>query len=576
MSNLIIDETVSKYKSALDRLLAEIQQFSQQINNSELEQTLASLRQNINEPFLFVVVGEVKAGKSSFVNALLEENICQTAAEPCTDKIQQIIYAESEFQTEITPHLVKIGLPVEILKTLSIVDTPGTNTIVEHHQEITKEFIPNSDIVFFVFFAKNPYTRSAWELLDYVNHQWRKNIIFVLQQADLTKPEELAKNKEKLRDYARQKGIESPLIFATSAELELGGKPDESGFSEVRDYIRDTLGKAGTQQLKLQGIIETSQEILKRLTTDINLLKQQLEIDRTTVNTIKDRLAQNENRSHYELESLVERLLAKYDKITDKIKTEFRENLTIFTLLKGSFVAWFNPEKSTQAWMENLKQRCEQELKSSLGEISQDGVQHFVDGIRQLLETLIEDLQKIREPQVKTDSLSLRIVERRQEVIEDVREKVAHLLEDESFLKAIESINASIAPRFLGGSAATVAGTLITAITEVVLLDILGAAFAGVGIVLAGGTIFLKRKKIIQQFEKKLDQEKDKFTGEISNKLNSQLSIIYEEIERNFIDIYNYVEKEEQHIIPLVEQYQQIQARSTKLFTSIQNDFAKK
>ena len=76
-----------------------------------------------------MVVGEVKAGKSSFVNALLEENICQTAAEPCTDKIQQIIYAKSEFQTEINSHLVKIGLPVEILKTLSIVDTPGTNTI---------------------------------------------------------------------------------------------------------------------------------------------------------------------------------------------------------------------------------------------------------------------------------------------------------------------------------------------------------------------------------------------------------------------------------------------------------------
>ena len=576
MSNLIIDDTVSKYKSALDRLLAEIQEFSQQINNSELEQTLASLRQNINEPFLFVVVGEVKAGKSSFVNALLEENICQTAAEPCTDKIQQITYAELEFQTEITPHLVKIGLPVEILQTLSIVDTPGTNTIVEHHQEITKEFIPNSDLVFFVFFAKNPYTRSAWELLDYVNHQWRKNIIFVLQQADLTKPEELAKNKEKLKEYAQQKGIESPTIFATSAELEFTGDTTNSGFIEVRNYIHDTLVKAGTQQLKLQGIVETSKEIIQRFGSDLSSLQQQLEIDRTTVNTIKDRLAQNEKRSRYELDSLVERLLAKYDKITTKVKTEFRENLTIITLIKGSFAAWFNPEKSTQAWMENLKQRCEKELKSSLGEISQDGVQHFVDGIRQLLETLIDDLQKIREPQIKTDSLSLKIVERRQQVIEDVREKIANLLEDESFLRAIESINASIAPRFLGGSAATVAGTLITAITEVVLLDILGAAFAGVGIVIAGGTIFFKRKKIIQQFEQKLDQEKDKFTGEISNKLNSQLSIIYEEIERNFLDIYNYVEKEEEHILPLVEQYQQIQGRSTELFSEFQTDFAKK
>ena len=112
----------------------------------------------------------------------------------------------------------KIGLPNEILKTLSVVDTPGTNTVVENHQEITKEFIPNSDLIFFVFFAKNPYTRSAWELLNYVNTEWRKKVVFILQQADLTKPEELAKNKEKLAELALEKGIKSPIVFATSVE----------------------------------------------------------------------------------------------------------------------------------------------------------------------------------------------------------------------------------------------------------------------------------------------------------------------------------------------------------------------
>lgn len=104
------------------------------------------MRTNINEPFLFVVVGEVKAGKSSFVNALLQADICKTAADPCTDVIQQIVYSEDEFEQPRGQYLRKIGLPNEILKTLSVVDTPGTNTIVENHQEITKDFIPNSDL----------------------------------------------------------------------------------------------------------------------------------------------------------------------------------------------------------------------------------------------------------------------------------------------------------------------------------------------------------------------------------------------------------------------------------------------
>ncbi|MEL7419412.1 MAG: dynamin family protein, partial [Cyanobacteria bacterium J06555_3] len=166
MDNLIVDRALVEYQSSLDRLLQRLQVFATEINNSQLQVTIRNLRANINEPFLFVVVGEVKAGKSSFVNALLQADICKTAADPCTDIIQQLVYSPEQFEQPVNQYLRKIGLPNDILKTLSVVDTPGTNTIVENHQEITKEFIPNSDLIFFVFFAKNPYTRSAWDLLD--------------------------------------------------------------------------------------------------------------------------------------------------------------------------------------------------------------------------------------------------------------------------------------------------------------------------------------------------------------------------------------------------------------------------
>ena len=73
---------------------------------------------------------EVKAGKSSFVNALLEAEVCATDIEPCTDSIQQIVYAQEKFVREVEPNLRKIGLPIEILKDISIVDTPGTNTVI--------------------------------------------------------------------------------------------------------------------------------------------------------------------------------------------------------------------------------------------------------------------------------------------------------------------------------------------------------------------------------------------------------------------------------------------------------------
>ena len=565
MDNLLVNQELAQYQADLDNLLSQLEAFAIDINNEQLQVTIGNLRANINEPFLFVVVGEVKAGKSSFVNALLQADICKTAADPCTDIIQQIVYSDEVFEQPVNQYLRKIGLPNKILKTLSVVDTPGTNTIVENHQEITKEFIPNSDLIFFVFFAKNPYTRSAWELLDYVNSEWRKKVVFILQQADLTKPEELAKNKEKLSELALAKGIKSPVVFATSVEYEVNGEQDRSGFSRVRSYIQQTLEDGGTKKLKLQGVSNTSEQIIALLKKDLISIQQQFETDRLVVNKIKNKLQQNKRQSGFELESLINRLLTKYDSITDRVKSDFRENLSLLTLVKGSFAVLFRGGKSAPTWMDELKESCENELKSSLGEISQDGIKHFVGGIKGLLQSLVDDLHDIKVNQISTSTITVDTIESRQEIVEDVQQKVSTLLEDKNFLYSIESVNASVAPRLVGGGAATVAGTAIAALTEIVLLDIIGTAFAGVGILFAGGTLVLKKRKIIKQFEDKLDREKARFQREISDKLNSKLDIIYEEIERNFINIYDYVSAEEQKVYPLVERFQEIEQTAQRV-----------
>jgi ribosome biogenesis GTPase A len=565
MDNPIVDQALVQYQSSLDSLLKRLQAFAAEINNQQLQVTIRNLRANINEPFLFVVVGEVKAGKSSFVNALLQADICKTAADPCTDVIQQLVYSKEQLEQPVNQYLRKIGLPNEILKTLSVVDTPGTNTIVENHQEITKDFIPNSDLIFFVFFAKNPYTRSAWELLDYVNSEWRKKVVFVLQQADLAKPEELAKNKEKLVELALQKGMQSPVVFATSVEWEVSGKQDVSGFTEIRNYIQQTLKEGSTKKLKLQGVRKTSEQIIDLLRKDLIMVQQQLIKDQAVVSKIKTKLLQNKRQSGFELESLINRLLSKYDLITARVKADFRERLSLLTLVKGSFSVLFRTKKSAPLWMDELKQSCEDELRTSLGEISQDGIKHFVGGIRDLLQSLVDDLQDIKVNQVSTNVITVNTIESRQEIVEDVQQKVATLLNDKTFLNSIESVNASVAPSFLGGGAATVAGTAIAALTEVVLLDIIGTAFAGVGLLFAGGSLILKKRKIIRQFEEKLDQEKIRFESELSAKLTSKLDIIYEEIERNFASIYSYVGAEEEKVIPLVDQFKEIEQEVANL-----------
>jgi tRNA U34 5-carboxymethylaminomethyl modifying GTPase MnmE/TrmE len=108
VSSKIVDKQLQNYRSNLDELLENLQQLAAAINNPKLQETTSNLRKNLNEPFLFVVVGEVKAGKSSFVNALLEAEVSATDIEPCTDSIQQIVYANEQFVQEIEPNLKKI------------------------------------------------------------------------------------------------------------------------------------------------------------------------------------------------------------------------------------------------------------------------------------------------------------------------------------------------------------------------------------------------------------------------------------------------------------------------------------
>ncbi|MEO6131117.1 MAG: dynamin family protein, partial [Saprospiraceae bacterium] len=197
----VIDQKLQEQKGELKKVLLGLQQFTQRITHTESGRILADLRDRIDEPFMFVIVGEVKAGKSSFINALLEEpNLCAVAPSPMTDTIQQIVYGDIYKVEEISPYLRRVYQPSPILKDIAIVDTPGTNTIITHHQEITERFIPGSDLIIFVFEAKNPYRQSAWDFFDFMHEEWHKKIVFVLQQKDLMDEPDLKINVQGVKE----------------------------------------------------------------------------------------------------------------------------------------------------------------------------------------------------------------------------------------------------------------------------------------------------------------------------------------------------------------------------------------
>jgi ribosome biogenesis GTPase A len=571
MNSVIVDPTLQRHKLAIVRLLTQLEGFAESIDNQPLVKTVQSLQENVNQPFLFVVIGEVKAGKSSFINALLGSGeICEVGADPRTNMVAKIVYSEdSGYRRDIRPgELCEIGRPVPILEQIAIVDTPGTNSPFQQHEDITKAFIPNSDLVIFVFFSKNPYTNTAWSLVDFAHREWKKPVIFVLQQADLADDTELETSRQYIEQAAQQRQIPSPRIFATSAKQ--ANKGEAGGFLPIQAFVRDTITGGKGYQLKLTSSMGSAEQIVERLSRDMQLIARQLETDEAVVAKIQQRLAQGKERSHYEINSLVDRLMAQYERTIYQLKAEFREGLSIFVLAKRSFLSTFDRKQRIESWINDLKTRAQSELEQTLDETSKEGAKRFLDSIQLLIGQLNSEMIALQNDSLKNTAISLPIVEYRYEVIEGVKSKISNLLNDQTFIGGLADTADSVGPSVAGGGILAVVGGVITAVTRVVFLDVLGTVFLGVGVLFAGGVLFAQRRRLIQKLDSELARNQERFEFTVSEQLNAKLSVIYEEIDRSFADLYTYVNQERTSIAPLIKQFGQLQQSTQTLAREIQ------
>lgn len=571
MDSAIVDPKLQGYKDAIAQLLKQLGSFSIAIQNTALIKTVQNLQENINQPFLFVVIGEVKAGKSSFINALLGSGeICEVGADPRTNMVAKIVYADGEgYSRESKPgELREIGRPVPILQQIAIVDTPGTNSPFQQHEDITKEFIPNSDLVVFVFFSKNPYTNTAWSLVDFAHKEWKKPVIFVLQQADLADERELSTSEQYIEQEAKERQIASPKVFSTSAKIAVDGEGD-GGFSLIQDFIRTTITGGQGYRLKLTSNIGAAEQIVTRLGSDMQLIQQQLEADEAVVAKIRDRLGQGETQSLYEIESLVERLMAQYERTTYQIKTEFRDGLSLFTLAKRSFLSMFSRQQRIETWIEELKQRAQTDLEASLDATAKEGAKRFLDGIQLLIKELLAELTLLQNDSLKQTEVNLPLLEYRYEVIEGVKAKVVDLLNDKTFINCLADNAESVGPGVASGSIIAVISGIVVRVASIFIIDVIATAFLGLGVLWAGGTLVSKRRSLIQKLNSELDRNRDTFEATITQQLNDRLRGIYDEISVSFGELYQYVAQERENIAPLIEQFDRVQQQTNTLAEEI-------
>lgn len=345
-----------------------------------LAEQLRNLQKRFSEQKLTILVaGEMKVGKSTFINTLLGVNILATANGVCTNVPTKIVYGDKEkilvhfvresdkairepeiitrdkieeFSTEsankenknkVDYIEIQVNSPL-LSEGLAFIDTPGLGAIDPLHAITTYRMATQADIIFFLGDVRKPLTQSEITSLgDLIKVSNSRQIIHLLTWCDKKNADNIVASNKKMFE-ADFSGYTIPIIKVSSPVylnyVKKGKREllDASGFQQVKSYIADinndlksllvsrfnglALDVCKRGQALLSEVIETVENPVLR--------ERKVEELRDLVNRlteIEDNQSTWQQDLNGELQKFVSELNSFITKQQDKIVDNVRENL---------------------------------------------------------------------------------------------------------------------------------------------------------------------------------------------------------------------------------------------------------
>ncbi|MDH7479137.1 MAG: dynamin family protein [Syntrophomonadaceae bacterium] len=232
-----------RFFSQAKQILDEVRSAGDEFGLHSLNRTLArvgSFAQE-NQYLDFAVIGQFKAGKSSFLNCYINRSILPVGSIPVTSVITRIRFGPRERITVVfnngssreipvgelhlyvseseNPGNVKEVLVVDIevptldnLRALRLVDTPGIGSVWRHNTETTAGWFPETGGVLFLISAERPISESELNLLQEV-HAYSPEIAVVITKVDLFEEEKIREIERFTAEVLRKAlGRDLPII----------------------------------------------------------------------------------------------------------------------------------------------------------------------------------------------------------------------------------------------------------------------------------------------------------------------------------------------------------------------------
>ena len=535
-------------------------------------QTLQSLQAGLKEPFLFVVAGEVKAGKSSLLNALFGRDFCRVDVLPATDRVNVFKYGEQAHDVSVTPSLIERYQPVNFLKDFNIVDTPGTNTIVADHQTITEQFVPQADLIIFVFSVVNPWGASAWQFLELLQKRWLKNVIFVLQQMDLRDAAEIEVVSQHLRQTAMQRFGQAFPIFPVSAKKAFLSKTSgvdkdrlwsESHFAPLEDYINETVGTGESRRGKLKSVAQTSQVVLKELADQARGSQQIIAADREQLARLKAMMANMHQRSNLQVQGFLRGIDTAYARVEGKGEQILRDKLKLWQSMKRVF------NRDSQ-WQVEFQRDLETMLRDAITKQMEHALGLLENELKNVWTVLYESLQTNFAPDTRKqfDAGATDFAEQRTRLFERIQMAMLENMGDDHIQKLLHEMFAgqtAWASVPVGGAVGgTVLAALAAKVATLAVFDVTGVTAA---VVVAFGVVMVNAnaKRVIKAYHAQMAAKREELTHAIEDLITQAIDVFYQKAAQVYHPLESFCDVQEQRYGPLLGQVENLEKTFAKI-----------
>lgn len=414
------------------------------------------------------VVGEFSTGKSSFINALLGENLLVSSIVQGTTVVNTIIeyyahpvlYIQKKDGTrdvvnaqsieelrrglsDVTTNsssarnieLVRVGLPSELLANgIRIIDTPGTNSIESWHEEVTKEAIKNlSDLSIILTDAIHPLPQTLIDFIDENLVDIYTQCAFIVTYYDKVRKSE----RESLLHYVERRltqelEMSEPKVFPFIAPAVISDKAGEIIMSEQSEMVRISLqsqkrmlilmGK-NRQISKIKKLLALTKEAYDILQTDMESQRVQHEQEyklllKTKQTSLGPFIEAEKKRCLFEFSNNADDVKDNFNSVLDKRILEAKNNVLKSVMSHSGTTA----DSIKVCVSQDVPKECERQvnkiLKSTVVAMNQSLLTFFLEIMESYkinfekqfngLKIIRIDMRNIKpkKPRIKTASLS--------------------------------------------------------------------------------------------------------------------------------------------------------------------------